>query len=84
MDDPEDDNMHIYIYWREDPGDEWNLEEEYIGEDGYYTAYKDFWYPSYEPDPIPGDKTLYWLVETWDDINTGLNYYDTTIGLIPS
>jgi len=71
VDDPEDDNMHIDIYWRENQNDSWTLEAGYIGGDGEYSAHCEFLYETYSQD----NKTIYWLVETWDGSDIGLNQY---------
>ena len=74
IDDPENDNMHITIYNREDINDSWVEEVEYIGSDGNYSAERTLKYHCF-----PGNITLYWLVETWDGADIGLNYYEYTI-----
>jgi hypothetical protein len=74
VDDPEDDNMHITFYYRENECDLWDEVVEYIGVDGNYIATVTWnkWEPAV-------NQTIYWLVETWDGSDLGFNYYNCTI-----
>jgi len=74
VEDTEDENLHITFYWRKDINDTWTEHQEYIGNGGVYNSEKMF---TYFKDNDP--KTLYWLVETWDGSDIGLEYYDYTI-----
>jgi len=73
VDDPEDDNMHIKFYWRKDPEHRWYLQDEFIGGDGNYSSEYEYW--KY----YKCNQTLYWLVETWDGSDIGLNEFEYTI-----
>ena len=72
--DPEDDNMHIVFYTRLSEADQWCEYVKYFGGDGNYNAERNYRYREYE-----GVLTLFWLVETWDGSDIGLNYYNFTL-----
>jgi len=69
IDDPEDDGMHITFYYRENPNNKWKELDLYIGNDGTYTSTK----------VISGNDPLYWLVETWDGSDIGLNEFESIV-----
>jgi len=76
VDDPEDDSMHITFYYRTDEIDPWTQVTEYIDGDDEYSATATWYiYPLAE-------QTCYWLVETWDGSDIGLNYFEFTQGIL--
>jgi len=78
VDDPEDDNMHIKVYWRWNNNDQWSLLNEYIDGDGNYLASKYFIFFEHK-----NPRTLHWLVEAWDGSDIALEEFDQEMPWTP-
>lgn len=74
IDDPENDNLHIYTYYRFNESFEWEKIQEYIGSDGIYNITKTIC-RFFEP----VNQTIYLLVEVWDGSDISLADYTYTI-----
>jgi len=63
--DPENDNLHISFYYKQNINDKWLSNVIMFGNSG-----------NYNNSVVLYDKNIYWLVEVWDGSDIGLFYYN--------